>query len=88
MDLTPVADASAASAFADPGFLARVDVAVVGAGLAGSLLALALARRGVRVAVIDPHAVHPADFRCEKLSADQAAMFESLGVADVLAPLA
>jgi 2-polyprenyl-6-methoxyphenol hydroxylase-like FAD-dependent oxidoreductase len=88
MDLTPVADEDGAFAFADAGVVGRVEVVVVGAGLAGSLLALALARRGVRVAVVDPHAVHPADFRCEKLSADQAEMFEALGVGDVLAPLA
>jgi 2-polyprenyl-6-methoxyphenol hydroxylase-like FAD-dependent oxidoreductase len=42
-----------------------VEIAIVGAGLAGSVLALVLARRGHRVAIVDPHASYPPDFRCE-----------------------
>ena len=61
-----------------------VEVAIVGAGLCGSLLALALARRGVSVAVVDLHPEHQTDFRCEKISPRQVAMLEQLGVADVL----
>lgn len=63
---------------------ATVDVGIVGAGLCGSLLALVLARRGVSVAVVDLHAQYQTDFRCEKVSPDQIALLEALGVADVL----
>lgn len=59
---------------------ARADVAIVGAGLAGSILALALARRGISVAVIDLHEAHRADFRCEKFNAEQLTQLERLGV--------
>jgi geranylgeranyl reductase family protein len=42
--------------------MSRFDVAVVGAGPAGSLVAAMLARRGVRVALIDPS--HPREKPC------------------------
>ena len=59
------------------------EVVVVGAGIAGSLLALVLARLGVRVAVVDLHAVYPDDFRCEKLNPEQVAMLADLKLLDV-----
>jgi 2-polyprenyl-6-methoxyphenol hydroxylase-like FAD-dependent oxidoreductase len=58
----------------------EADVAIVGAGLAGSILALVLARRGLRVAVVDLHARHRSDFRCEKFNAAQIDQLERLGV--------
>jgi 2-polyprenyl-6-methoxyphenol hydroxylase-like FAD-dependent oxidoreductase len=54
------------------------EVVVVGAGIGGSLLALSLARLGVRVTVVDLHAVYPDDFRCEKLNPEQIAMLAEL----------
>src|SRR5512147_1725022 len=42
--------------------MSRFDVAVVGAGPAGSLAAAMLARRGARVALIDPS--HPREKPC------------------------
>jgi 2-polyprenyl-6-methoxyphenol hydroxylase-like FAD-dependent oxidoreductase len=68
------------------GGLAEVDVAIAGAGLAGAVLALALARKGISVAVVEPNAEHRFDFRCEKLSPAQIALMESLGVLDAAAP--
>jgi len=59
---------------------ARVEVAIVGGGLAGSILALTLARTGFSVAVIDETAFYRSDFRCEKLNARQAALLAALGV--------
>jgi 2-polyprenyl-6-methoxyphenol hydroxylase-like FAD-dependent oxidoreductase len=56
------------------------DAIVIGAGFAGALIALLLARQGRSTVVIDPHAVHPGDFRCEKLSLDQAQLIVELGV--------
>lgn len=41
----------------------EVDVAVVGAGLSGSVAAVTLARAGYRVALIDRHEVCPPQFR-------------------------
>jgi 2-polyprenyl-6-methoxyphenol hydroxylase-like FAD-dependent oxidoreductase len=64
------------------------DVIVVGAGFAGVLIALLVARQGRSTLVIDPHTTHPGDFRCEKLSLGQAQWIADLGVGDAfgLAP--
>ena len=67
-----------------PAPAATADVAVVGAGLGGSILALVLARQGLSVAVVDPYAAYRADFRCEKLMGPQVGLLEELGVADGL----
>jgi 2-polyprenyl-6-methoxyphenol hydroxylase-like FAD-dependent oxidoreductase len=55
------------------------DVLIVGAGIAGSLLALVLARRNLSVSVVDLHEHYPPDFRCEKLSVAQLDIFKDLG---------
>src|ERR1700761_930872 len=47
------------------------DVAIVGAGIAGSVLAHLLARQGIDALVVDLHADYPRDFRCEKFDASQ-----------------
>ncbi len=57
------------------------DVVIVGAGFAGSALGAVLAARGFRIAICDPHDVHPHDFRAEKLSVDQIEALERLGLA-------
>jgi 2-polyprenyl-6-methoxyphenol hydroxylase-like FAD-dependent oxidoreductase len=57
----------------------QLDVVIVGAGLAGTTLAGALARTGIRVALVDLHATYPADFRAEKFAAHEMAQFEALG---------
>ena len=56
------------------------DIAIVGAGFAGSAAALVLARAGHRLSVIDPHRRYPADFRCEKLSPEQVRLAGRLGL--------
>ncbi|WP_314945187.1 NAD(P)/FAD-dependent oxidoreductase [Bradyrhizobium cosmicum] len=56
-----------------------VDVAIVGGGLAGSLAAAVLARAGHRVALVDKRAVHPDEFRVEKIGGQQLEMFRKLG---------
>jgi 2-polyprenyl-6-methoxyphenol hydroxylase-like FAD-dependent oxidoreductase len=58
------------------------DVIVVGAGFAGVLIALLVARQGRSTLVIDPHTTHPGDFRCEKLSLNQAQWIADLGVGE------
>jgi 2-polyprenyl-6-methoxyphenol hydroxylase-like FAD-dependent oxidoreductase len=65
-----------------------VDVAIVGGGLAGSLAAALLGRAGHRVALIDMHAVYPADFRCEKLVGDQLDLLRGLGLFECLTAIA
>ena len=60
------------------------DVAIVGAGFAGSLAASMLAKSGHSVAVIDPHEVYPPDFRCEKVDGHQ---FETLRRTGLIDPL-
>src|SRR6185369_6079617 len=55
------------------------DIAIVGGGLAGSLAASVLARAGHRVALVDKRAVHPDEFRGDKLGGQQLEMFRKLG---------
>ena len=54
-------------------------VLVIGGGMAGSLLALVLARRGLPVTVVDPRRDPPAMFRNEKLGTEQIALLKDLG---------
>src|SRR3954464_12997532 len=62
-----------------------VDIAIVGGGLAGSLAASVLARAGHRVALVEKRAVHPDEFRVEKIGGQQLEMFRRLGFIDALA---
>lgn len=57
-----------------------VDVAIIGAGVAGSTAAAALANRGVSVALIASHARHPPEYRAEKIGEQQMAMFDAAGL--------
>lgn len=54
-------------------------ILIVGGGMAGSLLALVLGRRGLPVTLIDPRRDPPAMFRNEKLGAEQIALLKDLG---------
>jgi 2-polyprenyl-6-methoxyphenol hydroxylase-like FAD-dependent oxidoreductase len=62
----------------------RTDVAIAGGGLAGSTAAAMLGRAGFDVALIDPHASYPPDFRCEKLDGSQVRVLEKTGLADAV----
>jgi len=64
----------------------KVDVAIVGGGLAGSLAAAMLGRAGIDAMMIDPHEAYPADFRCEKLDGPQVAILRRTGLADAVLP--
>ncbi len=59
---------------------AAFEVAIVGGGLAGSIAASLLARKGHSVALIDRHTTYPPDFRAEQLVGDQTAKLARLGV--------
>ncbi|RWL42811.1 MAG: FAD-dependent monooxygenase [Mesorhizobium sp.] len=61
----------------------EVEVAIVGAGLAGTVLATTLAKAGRKVALIDPHRIHHDEFRAEKTRAEQMGLFEKLGLGPV-----
>lgn len=63
----------------------RVDIVVVGAGLAGSAGAAALGRAGYQVALIDRHAVCPPQFRVEKFGGGQEEAFRRLGLLEAIA---
>ncbi len=57
-------------------------ILIVGAGMAGSLLALVLGRAGYAVTIFDLHANLSPMFRNEKLAADQIETLRALGVLD------
>lgn len=61
----------------------HTDVAIVGAGLAGTVAGAMLARDGVDFVAVDPDAVYPWDFRCEKLDPSQIALLEKAGLAEM-----
>lgn len=60
------------------------DVAIVGGGLAGSLAAAVLARAGHRVALVDKRAVHPDEFRVEKIGGHQLQLLRKMGFLNAL----
>lgn len=60
-------------------------IAIVGAGLSGSLAAVVLARAGYRVTLIDKNAVCPKQFRVEKIAGRQVDLMRKLGVFDPIA---
>jgi len=61
----------------------QTDIAIIGAGLAGSTAAAMLGRAGVAAVLVDPHAVYPPDFRIEKLhGGEQVARFRRTGIAE------
>ena len=62
----------------------KTDVAIVGAGLAGSMAGAMLARARGDFVVVDPHQTYPWDFRCEKLDASQLAVLQRAGLTDAV----
>lgn len=66
----------------------KTDVAIVGGGLAGSVTAAMLGRSGIDAIVVDPHAIFPEDFRCEKFDASQVDLFRRTGLAPTVLPKA
>jgi 2-polyprenyl-6-methoxyphenol hydroxylase-like FAD-dependent oxidoreductase len=62
----------------------HTDIAIVGAGLAGSTAAVMLARAGRDFVIIDPDKIYPWDFRCEKLDSFQIALLRKTGLADLV----
>jgi len=67
------------------GALKSAHIAIIGAGLSGSLAAVVLARAGHRVTLIDKHAVYPRQFRVEKIAGRQVDLMRKLDVLDPIA---
>ena len=64
----------------------QTDVLIVGGGLAGSLAAAMLGRKGIATVLVDPHEVYPPELRCEKLDAGQLAILMKTGIGDAVLP--
>lgn len=58
----------------------RVDVAILGAGIAGTAAAAALTRQGISVALIARHERHPPEFRAEKMGGAQMRLLDGFGL--------
>jgi 2-polyprenyl-6-methoxyphenol hydroxylase-like FAD-dependent oxidoreductase len=58
------------------------DVLVIGGGLSGTVAAAVLARRGVKVALVDRNQIVPPSFRAEQLVGSQVEALRRLGVLD------
>ncbi|HVW57700.1 MAG TPA: NAD(P)/FAD-dependent oxidoreductase [Rhizobiaceae bacterium] len=64
------------------------EIAIVGAGLSGTLAAHVLGRAGYHVALIDRHPVVPREFRVEKIAGNQIEKLRRIGLLDKLAAAA
>lgn len=62
------------------------DVAIIGAGAAGSLAAIMLSRAGHSVVLIDPTHPYRPEFRCEKIDYRHAEVLSAAGVLDEVTP--
>ncbi|PZN53465.1 MAG: FAD-dependent monooxygenase [Proteobacteria bacterium] len=61
------------------------DVAVVGAGISGTLAAIILGKAGYSVALIDRNANCPDEFRVEKIGGELVSRFQRLGLLEAVA---
>src|SRR3954463_8426588 len=66
----------------------ETDIAIVGAGLAGSLEAVMLGRAGYAVTLMDPFETCRPDFRCEKLEEAHVETLRRAGVLEEVLPAA
>jgi len=62
----------------------HTDIVIAGGGLAGSTAAAMLGRAELGVVVVDPHALYPPDFRCEKIDGPQLRILRKTGLADAV----
>jgi 2-polyprenyl-6-methoxyphenol hydroxylase-like FAD-dependent oxidoreductase len=60
------------------------DIVIVGGGLSGTIAAIALARAGLGVTLVDRNEVFPPEFRVEKIGGEQATKLSRLGLLDTL----
>ncbi len=63
----------------------QTTIVIIGGGLAGSTAAVMLGRAGIDTVLVDPHAVYPPDFRCEKLDEEQIGLLAKTGLGGIVA---
>ncbi len=58
------------------------EVAIIGAGISGSLISAMLHKAGIDHLMIDPRTEYPKEFRCEKFNTQQIELMKKTGVAE------
>jgi 2-polyprenyl-6-methoxyphenol hydroxylase-like FAD-dependent oxidoreductase len=63
------------------------DVAIIGGGFAGSVLATKLAERGMSIVLIEPNTRYPNCFKAEKLEPDQWQILDKYNLLETISPV-
>jgi 2-polyprenyl-6-methoxyphenol hydroxylase-like FAD-dependent oxidoreductase len=64
--------------------LQDTDIAIIGAGLAGSTAAAMLGRGGYKVTLVDPSPTYRPEFKCEKLDSSQIELLARTGLSEAV----
>ena len=65
----------------------KTDIAIIGAGFAGSVIATVLAKRQLDVTLIEPKRSYPECFKAEKLEPEQWQLLQKYDLLDTVLPV-